>query len=247
VSAADDYGVFAPATARRTFDDQAVSAGSVPVVPVCLLIDASWSIERDGRTAELNDALARWPERIASRPELEGVEIAVVVFGPNHRAVPLHLDPEHPTDAFVEPEKVRLPPLVPDGTTPLGIALQVGLDLCTRRSEQLRGRAQRRLPTLAVISDGRPTDANGDPDLHAWRTAAQRVRAAVDKKQLRAFAVALEGADVEVLESFADPVVRSDQPIDEILEVVTYASAYGDRKDMVHDYFDGLRRPRTNA
>ena len=210
-----------------------------PVIPLCVLVDASSSIKESGRTGELNGALARWPERIASRPELAGVEIAVVVFGPNHRAVPLPLDPRDEHTVFVNPSRVRIPTLSPAGTTPLATALSTGLKLCLDRSAQLRGTQQRRIPNLAVITDGRPTDADGRPD-EVWRLAATEVRDAVDHGQLRCFGVALRGADEDVLRVFADPVVASDKPIDEILEVVTYASAYGDREDLARRFFGDI-------
>jgi uncharacterized protein YegL len=193
---------------------------------LCLLIDISWSIERDGRTADLNRALASWPDALRADGEARRtLEVAVVVMGPNHEAVTLPLGPDG--SPFSTVDTLVIPPLHPDGTTPLGAGLRTALQVCRDRAAELESTEWRR-PRLVVISDGQPTDANGARDMTSWHPAARRIVNAVEHRQLRCMGVAVGDGAEEVLRQFCPQVEHLDESFEQVLQFVTMSTYYDD-------------------
>lgn len=156
-----------------------------PRCPVLLLLDTSASM--NGRPIqELNAGLLCLKEELAADAmAAKRVELAVVTFGPvrvfsGFRTV----DAWHP------------PTLAPTGDTPLGAAVERGLELLRDRKThyQKHGVSQFRA-WVFLITDGSPTDE--------WERSAMLVREAVASKSLSFFAVGVENADMEVLAQLA--------------------------------------------
>jgi uncharacterized protein YegL len=218
--------------------------GAEPRLPLCLLVDISSSIAERGYTDQLNKALCAWTAWIGDDPQLRrAVEIAVVVMGPRHAATTLH-PPGGADSPFVSAAELRLPPLTPAGTTPLGKGLDVARTLCQRRRLQLAQQPNRH-PRLVVISDGEPTDRHGEPDPDSWRTAAEEVRLSAHGNQLFCVGCAIGPDAAPTLETFADPVFQldPDEPdaLAPALRRITRDSYYTPQRPSLAEFFDRVR------
>jgi uncharacterized protein YegL len=135
----------------------------------------------------LNAGLAIYREELLQDPlASKRVEVAILAFGGSVRPV---------TD-FVTVCSFDPPQLTPGGGTPMGEAISTGIDLVERRKATYRenGVAYYR-PWLFLITDGEPTDE--------WQSVVQRVRTGEDAKSFCFFAVGVEGANMQVLESIS--------------------------------------------
>lgn len=162
-----------------------------PRVACVLLLDISGSMT--GRPIdELNSALVTFKDTMAADSlASKRAEIAILTFG---ATVDLVQD-------FVTADNFVPPVLQSRGATPMGEAINQGIDLVARRKQvyKTNGVAYYR-PWIFLITDGGPTDP--------WRAAADRVRQGENDKSFIFFAVGVEGADMETLKqiSVRDPL-----------------------------------------
>lgn len=113
------------------------------------------------------------------------VEIAVVSFGPV----------EVITDFVLAPHFMP-PVLQASGDTPMGLAINQGLDLVeTRKSIYRANGIDYYRPWIMLLTDGAPTDN--------WRSAADRVRQGEAAKAFSFFAIGVQGANVEILKQIS--------------------------------------------
>ncbi|MCC7052237.1 MAG: VWA domain-containing protein [Gemmatimonadaceae bacterium] len=152
-----------------------------PRCPVVLLLDTSGSMS--GRPmAALNAGLQTFKdELVADSLAAKRVEVATISFGP--------VQVQHD---FVGAATYQPPTLAASGTTPMGEAIVLGLDLIRRRKEEYRanGIAFYR-PWVFLITDGAPTDS-----VHQAIAAIQEGSAS---KAFSFFAVGTPEANMEVL------------------------------------------------
>ena len=122
------------------------------------------------------DALAR-----------QRVEVAIVTFG--HDGV--HVEQEFVTAGDFVPSTLKS-----GGGTPMGAAIDKAIDLVGDRKQQYKtnGITYYR-PWIFMITDGEPTDE--------WRAAAERVKESEAANALAFFAVGVDKANFDVLESIA--------------------------------------------
>jgi len=180
-----------------------------PRVPCVLLLDTSGSMSevvggynqetgesvmQDGQLYQvvsggvsridlLNQGLITLKETLAADSlASRRAEIAIVTFGSMVTTV----------QDFVTAENFQPPHLHASGTTPMGEAIQVGLDMITRRKAIYRsaGVSYYR-PWIFLITDGGPTDT--------WKSAAAQVKQGEASKSFAFFTVAVEGANMDVL------------------------------------------------
>lgn len=162
--------------------DVEFAVNAEPRAPCLLLLDTSWSM-RGQAIDELNAGLEEFKADIMEDPlARERVEVAIVTFGERAELV----QDFETADAFVPPK------LEASGRTPLGSALTLGLDALRARKARFKDNNINYFrPWLFVISDGEPTDA--------WEASAARLVQEEAAGGVVVFAVAVEGANVEVL------------------------------------------------
>ncbi len=154
-----------------------------------LLLDTSTSMQGQA-IAELNEGLRIFKqELISDSMATQRVEVAVMTFGP------IQVVSDFQTaDLFNPPE------LVANGNTPMGAAIEQGLDLLEARKQNYKqaGVSYYR-PWVFLVTDGGPTDA--------WHRAAERVRAGDnnERKQFSFFAVGVDGANMATLSQICSP------------------------------------------
>jgi uncharacterized protein YegL len=137
---------------------------------------------------ELNDGILAYRDDVlAEDRSATSVEIAVVTFGGRVETV---------CDFTLA--KSFQPPQFTEcgGDTPMGAAITQGLTMLRRRKDLYKslGLGYYR-PWMFLITDGEPTDS--------WQGAAEQVRQKEATKEVVFFAVAVEGANLEVLRRIA--------------------------------------------
>ncbi|MDP4106891.1 MAG: VWA domain-containing protein [Bacillota bacterium] len=177
-------------TDQVPFDGVEFAENPEPRCPCVLLLDTSNSMSGK-RISELNKGLQTFKEELmADSMSLKRIELSVVSFGP------VTVQTEFQTaDLFIPPT------LKADGMTPMGQAIEKGIELIQQRKEKYRenGISYYR-PWMFLITDGAPTDH--------WQNAANLIKDAESNKSLMFFAVGVHGANMEILKqiSVRDPL-----------------------------------------
>jgi uncharacterized protein YegL len=151
-----------------------------------LLVDVSGSMSGEP-IQQLNEGLVAFQQALnADSLASLRVELAIVSFGSN---VTVARD-------FVTANQFQPPKLSASGSTPMGQAINLGLDMVTQRKStyQQNGVAYYR-PWIFLITDGAPTDE--------WQSAAQRVKQLEASKGVAFFAVGVQGANMNTLGQIA--------------------------------------------
>jgi uncharacterized protein YegL len=157
--------------------------------PVVLLLDTSGSMA-GAPIAALNDGLSTFKQAVMEDEQAAlRVDVAIVTFGP----VQLAQD-------FVTIDQLQPPLLQAKGLTPMGEAITYALDLLESRKITYRTNGiQYYRPWVFLITDGAP-----NPD-SPWMQAANMLRQAETQRKLSFFAVAVQGADMNVLRQITPP------------------------------------------
>jgi uncharacterized protein YegL len=157
-----------------------------PRCPCVLLLDVSGSMH-GAPIAQLNTGLQAFKESL-EKDSLAAlrVEVALITFGGKASLV----------QDFVTVDQFNPPTLASSGSTPMGAAINLGLDRLEERKQLYKkaGTPYYR-PWAFLITDGEPTDE--------WQTAARRVQALEDRKGVAFFAVGVERANLNTLGQIA--------------------------------------------
>ena len=153
-----------------------------PRCPCILLLDVSGSMQ-GAPISELNSGLAVYKDEVAADAlAAKRVEVAIVTFGTTVQTL---VD-------FTTAESFVPPTLQADGQTPMGSAINQAIDMIDQRKQTYRANGVGYFrPWIFMITDGGPTDE--------WKSAAARIKQGEAAKAFSFFAVAVEGANLEVL------------------------------------------------
>ena len=175
--------------------------------PVVLVLDTSGSMAGES-IASLNHGLQVFEQGLRKDTLASlRVEIAVVTFGDSARVVDVRgsgssLTPE---TAFVTIDNFQMPHLMAEGSTPMGPAVNLALDLIQDRKELYKrhGIGYYR-PWILLVSDGAP-----DP---GWESSANRAKAEEQRKGVDVYPVGVDYADFGILSQFSknQPLRMSD-------------------------------------
>src|SRR6185437_12085126 len=149
--------------------------------PCLLLLDTSGSMV--GRPVEeLNAGLVTLQTELNSDSlAAKRVELAIVTFGP------VHVQTEFTSANIFSP-----PVLSASGATPMGQAIETGIELLrARKSAYRKAGTPYYRPWIFLITDGGPTDSIS--------TAKSLIAAGEEKKEFMFYAVGVEGADMATL------------------------------------------------
>ena len=166
-----------------------------PRSPCLVVLDTSGSMS-GSPIAQLNSGLQQFiTELNADEVAACSVELAVLTAGEGVQEV-------LPFTAAMDLQTCA--PFAASGLTPLGAAVERGLDMLERRKAEYRqnGVAYYQ-PWLVMISDGSPTDA--------WQNAAQRARSLAEQRKLVSLMVGVNDANMQILGQFSNrPALKLD-------------------------------------
>jgi uncharacterized protein YegL len=161
-----------------------------PRCPVVLLLDTSGSMT--GKPIDqLNQGLVTFQQEL-SQDSLAArrVQVAIVTFDSYVNVV----------QDFVDFNQFNPPHLSATGTTAMGEGIETALNLIEFHKQRLKS-AEIAIdyyrPWLLMITDGAPTDS--------WQNAAQMLHQFYANKKVVFFAIAVQGADMNILSQIVPP------------------------------------------
>ncbi|KOR32754.1 hypothetical protein TI05_05265 [Achromatium sp. WMS3] len=168
-------------SAQIAFKTESFADNPEPRCPCLLLLDNSFSMHGNP-IQELNAGLSQFKEELVSDSlAMKRIEVAIITFGP------VIVESQFYTAANFSP-----PILSAKNNTPMGEAIEKGIDLIVERKEEYKANGiSYYRPWIFLITDGGPTDE--------WRNAANLVHNGEESKAFAFFAVGIEGANMEVL------------------------------------------------
>lgn len=166
---------------QMPFADAEFALNAEPRCPCLLLLDTSGSMSGNP-IRELTTGLQSFKDELmADSMAVKRVEVGIITFGPIKTVT-----------EFQPPDSFQPPSLEASGDTPMGGAIEKGIELLKQRKDLYRqnGISFYR-PWIFLITDGAPTDQ--------WVNAANSIKNGEESKSFMFFAVGVEGANLEIL------------------------------------------------
>lgn len=156
-----------------------------PRCPCLLLLDVSVSMSGQP-ISELNSGLISFKDELAADSlAMKRVEVGVVTFGPVRTELP-----------FQTAVSFYPPTLEPQGDTPMGAAIEHGIEMVRQRKNEYRANGiSYYRPWIFLITDGGPTDQ--------WRSAAAAVHQGEESKAFACFTIGVKGANIDTLKQIS--------------------------------------------
>ncbi|MFI0976091.1 hypothetical protein ACH4SP_03570 [Streptomyces sp. NPDC021093] len=184
-------------------------ASFTPRQPLVLCLDTSSSMAGAPIQA-LNTALYEWTEELRGDPFLSStVEVAVVTFGGQGATLwrgPRPVPSRASVTPFVRADLFEPPRLTAAGVTPMVEALNLTVRLVAARTGELASAgALYRRPTVLLVTDGMPTDAQGHLT-ETWKALVPVLTGEQRARRLRFYGIGMGDithAGYEVLEALA--------------------------------------------
>lgn len=163
-----------------------------PRVPICLCLDVSGSMQGEP-IDELNEGVRMFYNAIQEdETALYAAEVCIVTFGGN--------EAQCIADFASLERQPNAPILKASGRTPMGEAVNLGLDLLEQRKNEYKSKGvDYYQPWLVLMTDGAP---NGDRN--ELSRAIERTENMVNQKKLSVFSIGIgRDADMDVLARFS--------------------------------------------
>lgn len=156
-----------------------------PRCPCLLLLDTSGSMDGEP-IRQLNEGIIKFKDELmADTLAVKRVELGIISFGP------VRVESDFQTADVFQPST-----LVASGDTPMGAAIEQGLEMLTQRKAVYKQNGITHFrPWIFLITDGGPTDH--------WQAAATAVRSGESSKSFSFFPVAVEGANMDTLKQIS--------------------------------------------
>jgi len=172
----------------KSSEENLIQLSLTPKLPFLLLLDVSGSM--NGEPIHLlNLDLQSFINDLKSDSfTTERVDLALITFGSYASTI----------RDFASIYNFHLPKLEASGSTAMGEAIELGLNLIEQRKGEYKSQGIAYYkPIVLLITDGSPTDS--------WQTSVNRLHKESSLRKLQFIAVGLEGADMNILARISPP------------------------------------------
>ena len=179
---------------RRLEDLIEIANPQQPHCPAVLLLDISGSMQGENINA-LNEGVKAFKEEV-EKDDLASkrVDLAIISFGQTSQLV----------QDFTSIEEFEPPTFTAGGLTPMGEAIQKGIEIVEQRKQLYKQNGIDYFrPWIFMITDGEPNDM--EPGDSKWNDVLNLVHKGESDKKFMFFVVAVEQANVELLNQIAPP------------------------------------------
>lgn len=130
-------------------------------LPCVLVVDGSWSMQKDDAIGDLNRGLAAFARALKNDPNTAmRVQVTVIRFGGSVEVL----------TPWVDAMSFEPPTVQPGGETPMGEAVELAMTMIDEQIRELKAAGiARKRPWIWLMSDGRPTDQR-------WQAVAETAR-----------------------------------------------------------------------
>lgn len=153
-------------------------------VPICIVVDTSYSMVRENRIKHVNNGLKQFIEAGADDDYAsDSLDICIITFGRGKGKV---------VQEFANISSIRFEPLKASGNSPLGSAVNLAIKTIEQRLEQyLRHGITSFKPWLIIMSDG-----EGDPtDAKNLEKATEETRKLVRERRIKVMCIDMNRAE----------------------------------------------------